>query len=93
MDPITLAVVRNNLISIAKGMQETAYRSGVTTFMYEIGDCSFAILDADAGVIAQSHGMLLFLGSLFLIGKRVQFHRTKNSWVNTSARINAGYTK
>jgi N-methylhydantoinase B len=64
MDPITLAVVRNNLISIAKGMQETAYRTGVTTFMYEIGDCSFAILDAEAGVIAQSHGMLLFLGSL-----------------------------
>ncbi len=64
MDPITLAVVRNNLISIAKGMQETAYRSGVTTFMYEIGDCSFAILDPEAGVIAQSHGMLLFLGSL-----------------------------
>ncbi len=64
MDPIALAVVRNNLISIARGMQETAYRSGVTTFMYEIGDCSFAILDAEAGVIAQSHGMLLFLGSL-----------------------------
>jgi N-methylhydantoinase B len=64
IDPITLAVVRNNLISIAKGMQETAYRTGVTTFMYEIGDCSFAILDAEAGVIAQSHGMLLFLGSL-----------------------------
>jgi N-methylhydantoinase B len=64
MDPITFAVVRNSLISIAKGMQETAYRTGVTTFMYEIGDCSFAILDAEAGVIAQSHGMLLFLGSL-----------------------------
>ena len=64
MDPITLAVVRNNLISIANGMQETAFRTGVTTFMYEIMDCSFAILDADAGVIAQSHGMLLFLGSL-----------------------------
>ena len=64
VDPITLAVVRNNLISIANGMQETAFRTGVTTFMYEIMDCSFAILDAEAGVIAQSHGMLLFLGSL-----------------------------
>jgi N-methylhydantoinase B len=64
VDPITLAVVRNNLISVANGMQETAFRTGVTTFMYEIMDCSFAILDAEAGVIAQSHGMLLFLGSL-----------------------------
>ena len=61
-DPITFAVVRNKLISIANGMQETGFRTGVTTFMYEIMDCSFAILDADAGVIAQSpKGILLFL--------------------------------
>ncbi len=64
VDPVTMAVVRNNLISIANGMQEIGFRTGVTTFMYEIMDCSFAILDAEAGVIAQSHGMLLFLGSL-----------------------------
>ena len=65
VDPITFAVVRNKLISIANGMQETGFRTGVTTFMYEIMDCSFAILDADAGVIAQSPiGILLFLGSL-----------------------------
>ncbi len=65
VDPITFAVVRNKLISIANGMQETGFRTGVTTFMYEIMDCSFAILDADAGVIAQSpKGILLFMGSL-----------------------------
>jgi N-methylhydantoinase B len=65
VDPITFAVVRNKLISIANGMQETGFRTGVTTFMYEIMDCSFAILNADAGVIAQSsQGILLFLGSL-----------------------------
>ena len=64
-DPITFAVVRNKLISIANGMQETGFRTGVTTFMYEIMDCSFAILDAEADVIAQSsQGILLFLGSL-----------------------------
>jgi N-methylhydantoinase B len=62
VDPITFAVVREKLISIANGMQETAVRAGVTTFMYEIQDCLFAILDADAGVIAESHG--LFLASL-----------------------------
>jgi N-methylhydantoinase B len=64
VDPITLAVVRNNLISIANGMQETAFRCAVTTFMYEIMDCCFGLLDADCGVVAQSHGILLFLGSL-----------------------------
>jgi N-methylhydantoinase B len=64
IDPITFAVVRNKFISIANAMQETALRTGVTTFMYEIMDCSFSILDASAGVISQSHGMLIFLGSL-----------------------------
>ena len=53
VDPITFAVVRNKFISIANGMQETGFRTGVTTFMYEIMDCSFAILDAEAGVIAR----------------------------------------
>jgi N-methylhydantoinase B len=64
IDPITFAVVRNKFISIANAMQETALRTGVTTFMYEIMDCSFSLLDAAAGVISQSHGMLIFLGSL-----------------------------
>ena len=64
VDPITLAVVRNNLISIANGMQETAFRCAVTTYLYEIMDCCFAILDEETGVIAESHGMLLFLGRL-----------------------------
>ena len=64
IDPVTLAVVRSNLISIANGMQETAFRCAVTTFMYEIMDCGFSLLDADTGVVALSHGILLFLGSL-----------------------------
>ena len=62
VDPITFAVVRQKLISIANGMQETGVRTGFTTFMYEIKDCLFAVLDSDAGVIAESYG--LFLASL-----------------------------
>jgi N-methylhydantoinase B len=64
VDPITFAVVRNRLISIANGMLETASHCGVSSFLSTIMDCSFAILDADAGVIAQSEkGILLFLSS------------------------------
>ena len=64
VDPITFAVVRNKLISIANGMLETAFGCGVTTFMYEIRDCSFGILDAECGIVAQSDGIPLFAGSL-----------------------------
>ncbi len=64
IDPITFAVVRNRLISIANGMIETAAHCGVSTFLSTIMDCSFAILDADASIIAQSEkGILLFLSS------------------------------
>src|SRR3972149_6312352 len=62
VDPVTFAVVQKKLISIANGMQEIAVRAGVTTFMYEIMDCLFALRDAEAGVIAESKG--LFLASL-----------------------------
>ena len=64
VDPITFAVVRNYLLSAARGMQEVACRCAVTTIMYEIKDCCFGILDQDTGVIAQSHGLVAFLGSL-----------------------------
>ena len=64
LDPITFAVVRNRLISIANGMIETAAHCGVSSFLHTIMDCSFAILDGDAGIIAQSEkGILLFLSS------------------------------
>ncbi len=64
VDPITFAVVRNKLISIANGMIETAAHCGVSSFLSTIMDCSFAILDADASIIAQSEkGILLFLSS------------------------------
>jgi N-methylhydantoinase B len=64
VDPITFAVVRNRLISIANGMIETAAHCGVSSFLSTIMDCSFAILDADASIIAQSEkGILLFLSS------------------------------
>jgi N-methylhydantoinase B len=64
VDPITFAVVQKKLISVANGMLETASSCGVTSFMGEVRDCSFAILDHEASVIAQSDGILLFLGSL-----------------------------
>src|SRR4030043_1990788 len=64
VDPITFAVVRNRLISIANGMIETAAHCGVSSFLSPIMDFSFAILDADAGIISQSEkGILLFLSS------------------------------
>jgi N-methylhydantoinase B len=55
-----LEVVRNNLINIAINMEEIAYRTGASTYLYETRDCAFSILDDQARIIAQSTGVLLF---------------------------------
>jgi N-methylhydantoinase B len=57
VDPITFAVVQNKFVSIATAMMDIGVRTGVTTFMYEVKDCLFGILDSEAGVIAESQGM------------------------------------
>jgi N-methylhydantoinase B len=64
VDPITFAVVQSKLLSAASGMLDVASSSGVSSFIGQVRDCSFAILDEDAGIVAQSIGILLFLGSL-----------------------------
>ncbi len=57
LDPVTFAVVQNKFVSIATAMMDIGVRTGVTTFMYEVKDCLFGILDSEAGVIAESQGM------------------------------------
>lgn len=60
VDPITVEVIRNKLLTIAESMQDIAYRAGVSTYLYETRDCAFSILDEQAQIIAQSPGVLLF---------------------------------
>jgi len=60
VDPITVEVIRNSLLTIAESMQEIAYRTGVSTYLYETRDCAFSIHDEQAQIIAQSSGVLLF---------------------------------
>ncbi|MBN1188159.1 MAG: hydantoinase B/oxoprolinase family protein [Dehalococcoidales bacterium] len=62
LDPITFAVVQKKFVSIANSMMETGVRTAVTTFMYEVRDCLFGILDAEGNAVAESHG--LFMGTL-----------------------------
>jgi len=64
VDPITLAVVQNNLQSIVNEFQMTTFRCAVTPAVYERKDVCFALLDADFGTIAQGTGLLSFLGTL-----------------------------
>ena len=63
-DPITTEIMRNAFVACAHDMNATLIRSAYTPIIYEGKDCSVAILDADANVLAQSLGLPLFLGNL-----------------------------
>ena len=64
VDPITTEVIRNALNSAADEMNATLIRSAYTWIIYELKDCSVALLDAEHRVLGQSAGLPIFLGNL-----------------------------
>lgn len=53
VDPITLEVVRNSLLTVAAQMKIVVKNSAFATLWREAGDLSCAILDKDANLVAQ----------------------------------------
>ena len=64
VNPITVEIVRNALTAVADEMNATLIRSAYTPIIYEMKDCSVALLDADHNVLGQSAGLPIFLGNL-----------------------------
>lgn len=64
IDALMLSVIKNKVNAISAEMLNWAMHCGVTTFMYEIRDCAFGLLDGNCGLISQSDGIPLFGGSL-----------------------------
>jgi N-methylhydantoinase B len=56
IDPITLEVLRSALPAIANEMSLDLQRSSYNMMIYEVGDYSCAILDADGALISQNMG-------------------------------------
>lgn len=56
VDPITLEVLRNALPAIANEMSLDLQRSSYNMMIYEVGDYSCAILDANGALLAQNTG-------------------------------------
>jgi N-methylhydantoinase B len=64
VNPITTEIMRNAFISVADEMNATLVRSAYTPIIYEMKDCSVALLDRDHNVLGQSSGLPIFLGNL-----------------------------
>lgn len=64
VNPVTVEIIRNALIAVADEMNATLIRSAYTPIIYEMKDCSVALLDAQHRVLGQSAGLPIFLGHL-----------------------------
>ena len=64
IDPITTEIIRSAFTAAADEMNATLIRSAYTPVIYEMKDCSVALLDAEHQVLGQSAGLPIFLGNL-----------------------------
>ena len=79
-DPITTEVIRNALNSAAEEMNATLFRSAYTWIIYELRDCSVALLDAEHRVLGQSSGLPIFLGNLEVCTKLTEETYGREAW-------------
>lgn len=64
LNPVAVEIIRNALTAVADEMNATLIRSAYTPVIYEMKDCSVALLDAQHRVLGQSAGLPIFLGNL-----------------------------
>ena len=66
VDPVTVEVIRNSFLSIARQMNNNLVRSAYTPIIYEMHDCSVGVFDRNGRLLGQSPGLPMFLGNLEL---------------------------
>ena len=71
IDPITLEIVGNLVLSVAEEMGVTLVKTAYSTNIKERKDCSVAIFDARGQMIAQAEYVPMHLGSMLDIVKAV----------------------
>ena len=64
IDPITTEIIRNAFAAAAEDMRAALCRSAFSPIIYEMKDCSVALFDREARLLAQAPGLPFFLGAL-----------------------------
>ena len=80
IDPITTEIVRSAFTAAADEMNATLIRSAYTPIIYEMKDCSVALLSADHEVLGQSAGLPIFLGNLEVCTKLTEERHGRDAW-------------
>jgi N-methylhydantoinase B len=80
VDPITTEIVRSAFKAAADEMNATLIRSAYTPIIYEMKDCSVALLDAEHRVLGQSAGLPIFLGNLEICTRLTEEAYGREAW-------------
>jgi N-methylhydantoinase B len=80
IDPITTEIIRSAFTAAADEMNATLIRSAYTPVIYEMKDCSVALLDAEHQVLGQSAGLPIFLGNLQICTRLTEEMYGREGW-------------
>lgn len=80
IDPILTEIIRSALHSAAEEMNATLIRSAYTPVIYEMKDCSVALLDEDHRTLGQSAGLPIFLGNLEVVTRITEETYGREVW-------------
>jgi N-methylhydantoinase B len=80
LDPITTEIIRSAFTAAADEMNATLIRSAYTPVIYEMKDCSVALLDAEHRVLGQSAGLPIFLGNLEICTRLTEREYGRDGW-------------
>jgi N-methylhydantoinase B len=80
LDPIMTEIIRSAFTAAADEMNATLIRSAYTPVIYEMKDCSVALLDADHRVLGQSAGLPIFLGNLEICTRLTELEYGREGW-------------
>lgn len=80
VDPVTTEIIRSAFNAAADEMNATLIRSAYTPIIYEMKDCSVALLDPDHRVLGQSAGLPIFLGNLEICTQLTEETYGREAW-------------
>ncbi len=80
VDPITTEIIRSGLNAAADEMNATLIRSAYTPVIYEMKDCSVALLDDRHQILGQSAGLPIFLGNLEVVTELTERQIGRGGW-------------
>ncbi len=64
IDPITIEVIRNQMIAASRDIRRTIEKAAYSPILYEVVDFSCGILDSESNLIAETPGLPIFLANL-----------------------------